>query len=556
VTDRLESRRQGELNRLRQWLALNRSTDPFSIFAVLYMTAVMLELSEGWAGSIPGFFSMTLVTGIFLFFLLVAIGIISTGVTPVKFSVFLILTSAYFLIFQFPDVGNHVNIMLYCNIVMILTMAYAYVRRRDSVANDDYFEMIRPALRASLITVYFLAGFHKLNKDYFNPEVSCGADIFGYVASTIRTSILGVPVGLVLSAVGLFIVYILIRGGRFGAPGSRVFTLLVVLVVGGVFCGVLLVLLASPTSLREIGAATGIVIILWELIGSLLLAVPRFQVVMVPFSLAMHAILAVVGFVDFGTLAFALLFTFVPADYYQMLNRPVNLRFSGLLVDRAHVYFAITLIGAAYTGIYDHIYPLLNKFFVTGMLFNFAVLVFIWPILSALFSPSPPVWRGVSIFNNNMPEFLYLFPVLLVLYAMTSYVGLRTAGNFSMYSNLRTEGSGSNHFLLRDNPMKIWDYQQDVVRIIKIDDGAGAAIHHYDRFRSGLQLPVVEFRKWIYEWTQAGFEVPLTFEYHGRIHSTKDIVKDSEWSTDERTWEMLLLDFRAVQPDGPKECTW
>jgi hypothetical protein len=51
-------------------------------------------------------------------------------------------------------------------------------------------------------------------------------------------------------------------------------------------------------------------------------------------------------------------------------------------------------------------------------------------------------------------------------------------------------------------------------------------------------------------------EVPLTFEYHGRIHSTKDIVKDSEWSTDERTWEMLLLDFRAVQPDGPKECTW
>jgi hypothetical protein len=318
----------------------------------------------------------------------------------------------------------------------------------------------------------------------------------------------------------------------------------------------LLVVLASPASLISIGATAGMIILVWEIIGSLLLAVPRCQVVMVPFSLAMHAILAVIGFVDFATLAFPLLFTFIPANYYQVLNKNANLRLSRLRVDRAHAYLAINVIGGAYTGIYTHIAPLFNKFFVTGMLFNLAALVFIWPILYTLFSPSPPEWGGVPVLNRDMPKFLYLFPVLLVLYALTPYFGLRTAGNFTMYSNLRTEGSTSNHLLLGSNPIKFWEYQEDVVRIIEIDDDAGEAIHHYDRFRSGLLLPVVEFRKWIYRWTQAGAEVPLEFEYRGKIYSTKDIVNDPEWRTDERTWEMVLMDFRGVQPSGPKECSW
>ena len=191
------------------------------------------------------------------------------------------------------------------------------------------------------------------------------------------------------------------------------------------------------------------------------------------------------------------------------------------------------------------------------MLFNLAVLIFIWPILATIFSPSPrPIWGGVPVFDRKMPMFLYIFPVILLLFGMSSYVGLRTAGNFSMFSNLRTEGNGSNHLLLRNNPIKIWAYQEDVVRIIEIDDEHGAVIHHYGRFRRGYELPVVEFRKWIYVWTQAGFEVPLTFEYREKIYSTKDIVKDPVWRTDERTWEMVLMDFRAIQPDGPNQCKW
>jgi len=137
--------------------------------------------------------------------------------------------------------------------------------------------------------------------------------------------------------------------------------------------------------------------------------------------------------------------------------------------------------------------------------------------------------------------------VLLFLYGMTPYLGLRTTGNFTMFSNLRTEGTSSNHLLLGSNPLKVWGYQEDVVRLREI---RGA------RWLEGKSLPVVEFRKRIYEWTQAGLTVPLVFEYRGETYSTEDIVKDPVWRTEKRNWEMMVLDFRAIQPEGPNQCSW
>ena len=331
-------------------------------------------------------------------------------------------------------------------------------------------------------------------------------------------------------------------------------------------CGALIILLearfGTPVALRLSAALdTAIPVICWELIGGLLLAVPRFQVAILPFSLTMHAVLAMVGFVDFGALAFSLLFTFVPLNYYQVLNSHVTLRSFRLQIHRAHVYFIINVIGGILSGIHIYIYPFLDSLYelklFSGLLFNLAVLIFIWPILSTVFSPSRrPVWGGVSVLSRRMPKFMFEFPVLLLLFAMTSYVGLRTAGNLSMFSNLRTEGNSSNHLLLRSNPIKVWNYQEDVVRFTEIDDEFGEIIHHYPRPLRGRELPVIEFRKWIYEWTRAGHAVPVTFEYRGEIYSTKDIVKDPVWRTDERNWEMVLMDFRVIQPHGPNECRW
>src|SRR4030095_15122896 len=100
---------------------------------------------------------------------------------------------------------------------------------------------------------------------------------------------------------------------------------------------------------------------------------------------------------------------------------------------------------------------------------------------------------------RRTPRWLLLFPLVLALHGLTSYLGLRTAGNFTMFSNLRTEGTSSNHLLLGSNPIKVWGYQEDVVRFMEIRHARGL---------EGNSLPVVEFRKRINEWTQAGQTVP------------------------------------------------
>jgi hypothetical protein len=525
--------------------------NPFSIFAVLYMTAAFLEMSEGWEDPLS-----TIV-------LLAIVGIIVlTRVTRMKLMLFLIFTTAYFLIFRFPDVANHVNLLLFCNIIMIVAMVHIFVRDRGSATDEDYFEMIRPVLRVSLILVYFVAGFDKLNRDFFNPEVSCAGRMLGNIVWTMGRDFFGVPVAPVLAAGLLLVAWKLIGGAQFVSSRPRASILIAVLFVGGALFGALVVTvgprLDALTSLKPtLVLITAIIVISWELIAGLLLTVPRFQIAILAYSLAMHAVLATIGFVDFGALALSLLFVFVPSAYVRMLAVPATLPFSAIQINRVHIYLMINIVVGAISGIDAYVRPFSGSLLVSGVLFDIAVLFFIWPILYAVFSPvRRPVWGGVSVLNRRMPGYMLVFIALLFLFGAAPYLGLRTAGTFSMFSNLHTEGEVSNHLLLRSNPVKVWGYQEDVVRFIEIDDGSGDVIHHYQGPLRGYELPVTEFKEWIYEWTEAEQRVPLKFEYRGEVYTTKDIVKDPEWHTEDRNWEMVLMDFRAIQPGGPNQCRW
>lgn len=510
--------------------------------------AIVLDMGDRWQSP--------WLTGVFA--LATALSAV-TGMTRFTFVTLLAAATGYYLLFRFPDVANHVNVIICLNVALILAITYSFVRHPDTGPDDD-FDAVAPLLRIALMMVYFVAGFDKLNRDYLDPEVSCGAWMFDGIIAALRTSVLGVPAVGIVAAVGLIAGYRLTRRSRFGGPGSRAFNTRV-LVIGVVVLGAAVAVpltarLAVPEALLStIGMVAALAVLGWELIGSLLLAVPRLQAPILAFSLTMHATLALVGFADFGALALALLFCFVPVDYQRALITQGDVRVGGFVVHRIHFYVAIGVAVTVVTGMLVHHIP--DSYVIAGLLFNLAVLIVVWPILAIACSPSPrPAWRGVHILDRRMPAFLYLFPVALVFLGMTPYLGLRTAGNFSMFSNLRTEGETSNHLLLGGNPLKIWSYQEDVVWIVDIDDRYGAPIHHYDESPRGDALPVVEFRKWIYQWTRAGYQVPLTFRHRGRLYSTKDIVTDPQWRAASRTPEMVLLDFRIIQAGDPNQCRW
>ncbi len=511
---------------------------PFSTFASLYMTALFLEMAERW--TYPVF---TLVV------LLLAALFVWIGITRLTFLIFLAVTTAHFLLVQFPDVANHVNVAIYCNILMMTGIGYSLARSREFPTDADGFELIRPLLQISMILVYALAGFHKLNTDFFDPAVSCVADLVGDLTHMASTRVAGIPTRLVLLAGVLLLVHALLSAwsARRSLSTAKRVGVLGMTVVAGILVFRLAPAIPSAAMTAAI-LAMAIVVITWELIGGLLLSVPRLQAPVLAFSWTMHATLALIGFVDFGAFALALLFTFVPRPYRDLLEGETRLPIVGRPVRRIHLYLVLGVLAGVSAG--------LDRRLIGAFVFELAALVFIWPLVAAALAPPPrPAWTGVPLTSRLTPRWMLVFPVLLLLHGLTSYLGLRTAGNFSMFSNLRTEGARSNHLLLSDNPLKLWGYQEDVVRFIRIDDRQARIGYQYQPLQGQL-LPVVEFRKLIYAWTRAGAAIPLTFEYRGTIHSTKDITTDPAWRTGAWDWEMRLMDFRAIQPDGPNSCRW
>jgi hypothetical protein len=427
---------------------------------------------------------------------------------------------------------------------MAAAIGYSLTHRGRYLTDEDGFELMRPVLQVSLMLVYALAGFHKLNSDFFDPAVSCVAELVGDLGRMTGSSVVGIPTRLVLIAGLLLLIHALLSARSAYRPISPA-------VRAGVIGAALLVAvlafaLAPEVPPAGILAMAGIVI-LWELAGGLLLAVPRLQLPILAFSWAMHATLALIGFVDFGAFALALLFTFVPAPYRDRLAGTLRLPLANRPVHRVHLYFGLCVLAGISAG--------LGRRFLGGLIFNLAALVLIWPLIAAAVAPPRPAWTGVPAAGALTPRWMFVFPALLLLHGLTSYLGLRTAGNFSMFSNLRTEGVASNHLLLGDNPLKRWGYQEDVIHFIRIDDRSARIGYQYQPLE-GNSLPVVEFRKLVYAWTRAGRAVPLTFEYRGELHSSDDITSDPAWRTTARDWEMRLMDFRVIQSEGPNACRW
>ena len=69
-----------------------------------------------------------------------------------------------------------------------------------------------------------------------------------------------------------------------------------------------------------------------------------------------------------------------------------------------------------------------------------------------------------------MPHWSFiLVPVVVFLNGASPYLGLKTENSFAMFSNLRTEGGVSNHFVVPASA-QIFDFQKDMVEIVSSTD--------------------------------------------------------------------------------------
>jgi hypothetical protein len=143
--------------------------------------------------------------------------------------------------------------------------------------------------------------------------------------------------------------------------------------------------------------------------------------------------------------------------------------------------------------------------------------------------------RSVSLRTVRFPALL-IFPMLLFANGMMPYLGGKTETSFSMFSNLRTEGGISNHFLMPAS-LQIWTYQRDLVRV------RHTTIDSIQRLADqGWQWTYFEFRSLVRRYPDDS----VTYERHGVVITVDRIGADADLMAAENPLLRKAMYFRPV----------
>lgn len=274
----------------------------------------------------------------------------------------------------------------------------------------------------------------------------------------------------------------------------------------------------------------------------------KLQKIAVANMILLHLILLPMGFADFGSIAQSFLILFVPPKVFATSGLPLRYFFYMAMI---FVFFeSLTMLHWFLTD--DDDVP----FFETEVglvLFGYGIM---WCFL---FQSAQWMGRGVKVYCPK--SFVSRCAIaFFIFFAMNPYLGLRTAGNLTMFSNLRTEGPTSNHLLFRNNPLKVFGFQEDVAEILEAHDV------FRERFEEGDIMPRImlerELQILAFAHKKGLMKIPnisLKLNYGGTIYETEDLLNDPEFDVFRQKrpfWQEKFILMRHIQKEGPQECTW
>lgn len=423
------------------------------------------------------------------------------------FVALLVGQSAQVWLHGFARVSNHWFFVTFVNVTILTALAGLVLARRWRGSTDDLqsslFQAFGPVVRLELLLMYGFSTLHKLNSDFFNPALSCGTSHYGQIAAH-----------LPVLPTGDWLAWPLILG--------------TVAVEGGIP----LLLLFGRT--RLYGLLLG-----W----------------------AFHFVLGAGApflFFNFSAMVYAVYFLFAPFDFWTALTPD---RFRSAVGQRAvrFVRGAVlrrTLQGAVLTlGVFMAAAYLLDKGIHTGPQRALLYSVGRWSFVAyalGLIAVFLAVTRTSAVFAATRgltsllprPAFMALFPVLLLFNGLNPYLGLKTQSAFAMYSNLRTEGGESNHFLL-PVAMQIAPHQRDAVQVVASSDLALSRVA-----KGGLHITYFELRRMTSSAARERPDASVTFVRNGETRTVPRIADDSELVRGPSRLLGKLLYFRPFDPPG------
>lgn len=381
-----------------------------------------------------------------------------------------------------PNVANHWLFTGIASLTLLLAAAQqAVARRTPRIDRGALWAAAAPVVRLELVLLYLLAFFHKLNRDYVDLDASCAS----YFLAALESRFPWLPDGPALRA--------------------------------GFVLGSLAVELAVPVLLlsrsrRELGILVG--------------ALFHVLLPLSPFPPQ--------GVYNFSAMLFASYFAFAPASRVERLEalRPIVwLREQALRPG---------LGGAAWLG------ALCGALLVLApaalwLAYAIALLLLFLASRPASGERPEPVRPVVALGSGS----LWLGPALVLVTGLSPYLGLKTETSFAMFSNLRTEGGASNHWLVR-KPLDLFGLQGDLVRVVASRDRVLASYAE-----TGQLLTWLEFR----DYLQSRKSVEVTYVRGREPARTIERLGD-----DPRLREPVpylvrkLVRFRPVRLTSPVEC--
>lgn len=250
--------------------------------------------------------------------------------------------------------------------------------------------------------------------------------------------------------------------------------------------------------------------------------------------LSFHFYLNLAVYADFSALA-AFLILGCLIDF-ESKSIPKNL----IIALRFYVLFSLFSILANYI-ILKYQINVKSRGFIHGLVFNIGWLIF-------FFTYFKNYQVKVLKFEKRPTLLLSACFVLLSFWTLRTYVGLGNAGNFTMFSNLITEKSRSNHLIIDTKSTKIFDFEEDNVLILQLPDTIK------NRKLENFKLPLIEFKYQAHQFCKKySIKLNCTLVYKNDTIVIPDL-KNSSFS--KTKWWYKYLYFRKIQPEGANDCYW
>ncbi len=320
---------------------------------------------------------------------------------------------------RMPHTTNHWVFTAFVNMTILqAVITRVVVTRTFRVTGGEVFSHFAPLVRVELIILYFFAVFHKLNEGFFTPSTSCATDLLK--AQNLGEFIANNPTLFLINAYLTIVVESLIPIFLFFSRTRNL----------GILCGILF-----------------------------------------------HTVLGYSGynaFYDFSSMVFASYFLFTHPAFSVDIQRQKEIARSFLgRFFSDFSWLKLVMVLAAALFLFGAVYVLSHVM----NTYQTVHLYFFWTLYASLFAA---LFIHYLLKHRQQPQSahrlfalphwsLSIVPVVVFLNGTSPYLGLKTENSYAMFSNLRTEGGTSNHYLVPAS-IQLFDYQREVVQIVSSTD--------------------------------------------------------------------------------------